>query len=247
MNTRNGAKVSSDPDWSDEEYILSLPADENDKFERKGTRSLDLTVAGVKDGEVRAELAKQLSAFANTGGGRIIYGLANDGSVEMGGVSQSIRGRQSTKDWLENVIAQLTDPEIIGVRVIPVLPKNSERSKIEPGKALYVIEVPDSDRAPHQSVSDRRYYVRIGSKSEPTPHRLIEDIRNRAKHPNVEVIVDTGDFEVFGREVPPSDSKIRIPFQISIRNVGVLKSQNTCLHFQLDLSPPCFIPSEAKG
>jgi predicted HTH transcriptional regulator len=36
------------------------------------------------------ELAKQLSAFANVGGGRIIYGLKNDGSID-GGVSTTMK------------------------------------------------------------------------------------------------------------------------------------------------------------
>ena len=87
-----------------------------------------------------------------------MYGLADDGSVDKGGVSQTMRGRQSTKDWLENVIPRLTDPEIVGVNVHPVLRK-TEASQIDPGKALYVVDIPDSDRAPHQSVSDRLYYV----------------------------------------------------------------------------------------
>ena len=58
---------------------------------------------------VRDELAKQLSAFANTGGGQVIYGLTNTGAVDNGGVARSVRGRQSTKEWLENVIPNLTD------------------------------------------------------------------------------------------------------------------------------------------
>ena len=60
-------------EW-DEAYILSLPK-ENNEFERKGSKKRDLTLPGVDENEVLNELAKQLSAFANTGGGRIIYGV----------------------------------------------------------------------------------------------------------------------------------------------------------------------------
>ena len=52
-------------EW-DEEYVLSLPTGENDWFERKGSKLLDLN-AGAKEGHVRSELGKQLSAFANIG------------------------------------------------------------------------------------------------------------------------------------------------------------------------------------
>lgn len=104
-------------EW-DEEYVLALPTEGN-SLERKGSRLLDLTEPGVKEGAVLDELAKQLSAFANTGGGHIIYGVDNKGDVDNGAVAVSVRGRQSTKDWLENIIPTLTDYEIVGCRVRP--------------------------------------------------------------------------------------------------------------------------------
>ena len=93
-------------EWTEDD-VLSLPADENDTFERKGVPLLDLTLPQVREDNVLNELAKQLSAFANTGGGRIIYGLTNAGTVDNGGVARSIKGRQSTKEWLEDVIPTL--------------------------------------------------------------------------------------------------------------------------------------------
>lgn len=55
-------------DW-EEDDALALPPGENDRFERKGTQLLDLTIPNVKVDAVLNELAKQLSAFANMGGG----------------------------------------------------------------------------------------------------------------------------------------------------------------------------------
>lgn len=133
--------------WT-EEYALSLPLGEDDSFERKGTAKLDLTLSGVKEGGVLEELSKQLSAFANTGGGALIYGVNDrDGQVDQGGVSRTIKGRQSTKDWLESVIPSATEFEILGVNVREVVGQ-AGASSIQPGKALYVVEIPDSDRAP---------------------------------------------------------------------------------------------------
>ena len=218
-------------DW-DEEYVLSLPLGENDRLERKGTPSLDVTPGG-NEGKTRSELAKQLSAFANTGGGQIVYGLKNDGSVDSGGVSETIRGL--TKEWLEDLIPVLTEFEISGVNVYPIRGKSSS-SKIENGKALFVIDVPDSDRAPHQSTADRLYYVRLGGKSRPAPHRLIEDIRNRAKHPRVDLIAE---LDIHALDLPvetpgPLSGRVTLTFKIRLRNMGFLKSQNTCFYFELN-------------
>jgi len=168
----------------DEGYVLGLPVGESDLFERKGSRLLDLTVAGVDENRVRSELAKQLSAFANTGGGRIIYGVADNGAVDQGGVSQIVKG--STKGWLEDVIPTCTEFEIVGTNVYEILP-TSGASTINAGKAVYIVDVPDSERAPHQSRHDNVYYIRLGGKSRPASHRIIEDIRNRIRHPRMEI------------------------------------------------------------
>lgn len=98
-------------DW-DEAYILSLPA-ESDTFECKGSVLLDLSLPKANEGKIREELAKQLSAFANTGGGNLVYGVTNDGGVDDGGVARVIKGRQPTKEWLEDIIPILTDYEIV--------------------------------------------------------------------------------------------------------------------------------------
>ena len=73
MNTQNGVKVTPDNDRSDEEYILSLPPDESDKFERKGTRLLDLS-AGATESEVRSELAEQLQLSQTQAGDALCMG-----------------------------------------------------------------------------------------------------------------------------------------------------------------------------
>lgn len=225
-------------DW-DESDVLALPAAEN-SFERKGSRSLDLTspatqrMPKVKEGDVLDELAKQLSAFSNTGGGQIIYGVANDGTVENGGVPLSVKGNQSTKDWLEDVIPKLTEFEIVGFHVYEIKSK-SATSPIAHGKAIFVIEVPESDRAPHQSARDQKYYVRLGGKSQPAPHRLIEDIRNRQKHPLLEI----SEIRLQITDLPVSvepidlqatiDGETRITLNISVQNAGPIMARNACL------------------
>ncbi len=216
-------------EW-DEDFVLSLPVDESDKLERKGTQLLDLS-AGADESKVRDELAKQLSAFANTGGGQIIYGLRNNGSVDSGGISDAVRG--SMKEWIEDLIPTLTDLEVVGVNVCRVRKSCSPKTAQE--KSLYIVDVPDSDRAPHQSVRDHLYYVRFGGKSRPASHRLIEDIRNRIKHPNVTFGVSLETLRFFGAETPPSSFRLAAALKIRLQNEGALMSRNTCFHLFLDV------------
>jgi hypothetical protein len=217
--------------WKEDD-VLSLPSGENDTFERKGAQLLDLTMPGVDVNEVRNELAKQLSAFANTGGGQIIYGLTNSGAVDNGGVARSVRGRQTTKEWLENVIPKLTEFEIIGFNVYEILPK-LKGSSLAPDKSIYVVDVPDSDRAPHQSSRDLRYYVRISGNSLPAPHRLVEDIRNRARHPKIRVEnLRVHNIVPFGA---PTFSNLKSKFDLimslafDVCNLGRVQARTSCL------------------
>jgi len=212
-------------EWTEED-VLSLPL-EDDTLERKGSRMLDLTLSGVKESDVRDELAKQLSAFANTGGGRILYGVTDDGQVSNGGISVVIKGGKSPKDWLESVIPILTEYEVVGVNVYPVSAQ-SPGSAIQPGKSLYVVDIPDSERAPHQSKRDWRYYVRLGSTSQPAPHRLIEDIRNRARYPNLDVI-HSELYTVSPQKLPDLKAQVSLQVRLTVKNLGRVKANNACI------------------
>src|ERR1700722_8966438 len=217
-------------EWTEDD-VLSLPRDENDNFERKGAQLLDLTLPQVKESNVLGELAKQLSAFANTGGGRIIYGISNAGTVDSGGVARSGKGRRSTKEWLEDVIPTLTDFEIVGVTVYQIPPKETG-SALAADKSLYIVDVPDSERAPHQSKRDLKYYVRLGGTSQPAPHRLIEDIRNRAWHPNLEV----RDLQITSASGSTSriaglksEFELTLVLRFGVSNNGRVRAANACL------------------
>ena len=89
-------------EW-DEAYILSLPVGEFDWLEAKGRRSLDLTIPNVTEDTVLATISKEVSAFANSGGGTLIYGLTDPKSgdtewhVDDGGVSVTVK-RGGTKE-----------------------------------------------------------------------------------------------------------------------------------------------------
>ena len=61
-------------EW-DEDYILNLLLGEHDWVEFKESRKLDFSLQGINQAVVLNELSKQISAFANSGGGAIVYGI----------------------------------------------------------------------------------------------------------------------------------------------------------------------------
>lgn len=174
--------------WTEED-LRALPLGEFDWLEAKGRKALDLTVTGVNEKHVRENLSKAVSAFANSGGGVLVLGVQDpkDGwKVDDGGVSLSIRGR-TTREWLEDVVPQLVQHPLQRLNVYAIV-ANGEGSEIGPDRGVFLIEVPDSQIAPHQA-TDLRYYARVGGKSHPIGHRFVSDIFNRPRHPSIDVSV----------------------------------------------------------
>ena len=170
--------------WSEEE-ILSLPSGELDYFDRK---SGDI----INDPDFLKKLAKALSAFANSGGGHLILGIKNDGTVD--GVLKVHKGRASTREWLEQVIPDLLSYSLQDFRVHEVDPATP--TAIPAGKVVIVIDVGDSERAPHQDTFTKLYYHRVSGHSMPAPHIYLESLRTREKYPSREIVCAWRDYVI---------------------------------------------------
>jgi len=172
-------------EW-DEEYIINLPPGEHDWIEFKGAKSLDLHLNGVDENKVMNELSKQMSAFANSGGGTLVYGIKDPQpgqkrQVDNGGIDLKIK--KNTKAWLEDIIPNLVELKLNKFNVY-VIEKSLPTSMIKQNKGLILIEIPHSENAPHQA-NDKRYYARVAGKSRPIGHRQVTDILGRAKYPKM--------------------------------------------------------------
>jgi hypothetical protein len=124
-------------DQVDERIILLLK--ENNVIEQR-TIEYKLDIPGDKD-EDKKEFYADISSFANSVGGHIIYGVkGKDGYLEelVGFDSSKI---DSYKLKLENMIIDGIDPRIIGTKVQPVPLSNS--------KQVIIIEIPRSWSMPH--------------------------------------------------------------------------------------------------
>ena len=203
--------------WTEQD-VMTLPHGEHDYFERKAGQI-------VKDPAFRDKLAKALSAFANSGGGHIIFGVRDDGTFD--GVEPTV-GRTSMRDLIEQIVPILVDFSLSAFRVHEVEP--STPSSIPPGRVLIVVDVGDSPHAPHQARCDKVYYYRPGGRSERAPHFYLEALRNRAIRPVLSATptgVSTIDaYEVDGRIV------IGVTVSFQVKNVGRTVARYYLIDFQ---------------
>lgn len=205
-------------EWSEDD-ILALPA-EGRNLERKNAIMLDLRLAGASETKIRQEMAVQISAFANSDGGTIVYGVSDNGDIHLGGISRSVKGTQPTKDWIETIALTLTEPQVHGLRVHEVLSNGLSHSKISKDKAVYVVEVPASPDAPHQCIHDRKYYTREGSHSVPGSHAELRAIVNRSRVPLLKA-----EFKIKSIALPVQQEgriagKGTITLQVRVNNIG---------------------------
>lgn len=124
------------------------------------------------------EISKDVSAFANSDGGIIIYGIN-----EVNHVADSysfIDGSVITKEWLDQVIESKIQRRIPDLEIHPI------RCNDEIEKTIYVVKIPKSPFAPHQA-SDRKFYKRFNFISVPMEEYEIRDVFNRKQVTKLEV------------------------------------------------------------
>ena len=131
--------------WNEEE-VLQLIRNTQEEFlelDFKRGDSLKNTDQNKK------EISKDVSAFANTIGGTIVYGIEEDLQPPHAAVSLSpINLRVTTKEWLEQVINSNIQPRIPGIRITPI------NLTSVPDSAVYVVTIPEGATAYQARIKD---------------------------------------------------------------------------------------------
>jgi len=208
-------KLKQQIDWSESFLLEHLPQiGELDWLEFKRREIISFETDEHKN---KANLAKEISSIANSGGGYLVLGIDNDTKkILEGGIPIDIKG--GTKEWLMNILPTLVDPPLKEFRVIEIV-GNELGSTIESGKAVYVVDIDDSTIAPHQSVLDNKYYHRSGCRSLPSNNRIIMDIAGRQKYPSLKVMLNYGFVNISNPNRLLREGERRILI-ITIENIG---------------------------
>ncbi|MBN3886055.1 MULTISPECIES: AlbA family DNA-binding domain-containing protein [unclassified Nostoc] len=176
-------------EWS-EETILSMIKD-------KVQESLELdykecpAIFPLTD-KKKIELSKDVSAFANSAGGRIIYGIKENGQIPTE-IDTGFDPNTLSKERLEQTINSNIHP-----RINELIIKQIELVTTNPGHVLYVVSIPQATtRAPHQA-ADKKYYKRFNFESFAMEDYEIRDILRRATTPDLHF-----NFSLGGKEPVP--------------------------------------------
>ncbi len=170
-------------DWSSERLRRMLkdavPEDLHLDYKDKGS------LLSNKKGE---DISKHVSAFMNSDGGDLIYGVPED-KDETGTPIPRSNNRQVigfeknevSKEQIENLITHNVSP-----RPGPDLFRISEI--VYDQRLVFVVQVQVGIGEVWQA-KDKRYYKRYNFKSEPMEHYEIELVRHRRKGPDLELII----------------------------------------------------------
>lgn len=201
--------------------IIKAGQEESPHLEYKSSAALANTE------RAKTEISKDVSAFANSEGGTIIYGISETRVGKQPpmprAIDEGIDPAEISKEWIENVINSRIHRRIDGVKIHQIPLTNTR-----PNKVAYVVWVPQSHDAPHQA-HDKRYYKRFNFQSVPMEDYEIRDVRNRRHEPSVIA-------EVAVRSKSPFQGGTEAALSILLRNIGNRTAQQVYIQ--------CDIPSK---
>lgn len=195
-------------EWTeaDLKQLVRDQVQENGELEYK--RSQKLTWDTQPEREKRLnDLSKHVSAFANSNGGTLIFGIAEDGKTHLptvldAGLDPSKHGRE----WLEQIIrSNIRDaPADLRIHAIPIAGGP---------RVAYVVSVPMLPRG--CQARDRRYYRRRNFLVEALDDWEIRELLSRAVQPDVALEIAWCKADVECRHLV-----------VRLRNVGTVRVQD---------------------
>ncbi len=157
--------------------LIEGQAQEGSRLEFKRAASL------ARDNKAKTELVKDITGFANAGGGRIYYGIAEDKATGIAVASgiDPVADPVYSKEWISQVVRDSTSPPLsdIDIHEIPVM-----------GGRVMVVDVERAHTA-HQNLLDHVYYGRSGVTTRALDDSQIRDVMGRRTAARVEVKVVT--------------------------------------------------------
>ncbi|WP_180287027.1 helix-turn-helix domain-containing protein [Paenibacillus sp. LK1] len=171
-------------DWTEQDIqqLIANQVKENINLDYKACASLK------NDEKCKNELSKDVSAFANSDGGILIYGVIEKDNIAVK-IDEGYDPNIVKREWIEDNIHGRIQRRIEGIRIFQV-----DLNETHPGRVIYVISIPQSLDGPHMA-NDHKYYKRFNFKSSPMEDYEVRDIRRRSNVPNVNLWFSIEDIE----------------------------------------------------
>ncbi|HTB21472.1 MAG TPA: ATP-binding protein [bacterium] len=135
-----------------------------------------------------SEICKDISSFANSDGGTIIYGVSEDANIPTT-VDVGFDLGETQKEWLEQIINSRIRPRIPGIRINQIVLENGS------ARVIYVVYIPKSEQAPH--MTNNRYYKRYNYQSIAMEDYEVRDVMNRRQSPLLTITIQIARSESF--------------------------------------------------
>lgn len=160
------------------------------------------------DEEHKKKIAKCISAFANSGGGVLIFGIECDKTEEEKPVSITGVHSKNTPESFDRIATAAVRPELEGWLREPFGSGD---------KSALVVFVPESERAPHVSTKHNQYFHRCGAQSIAMESHLVELYYGRRRKPalNLKVVEP-----LRGDSQPKKGYTASFDFEIQLENLG---------------------------
>jgi hypothetical protein len=126
----------------------------------------------------KKEIAKDVSAMANSLGGTIVYGVATH---------QKDKTLPEIIDPIDVKNIETLD-RVINAQIRPPIAGLKRKAIPDQSPQLLILEVKESDEPPHQNLYDKKYYRRSGAESLPMEHDLVALKFGRKSSPLLELI-----------------------------------------------------------
>jgi hypothetical protein len=211
-------------EWEEDDInrLIQDGVQESLNLDYKRCASLD-----KRDPQRKVELSKDVSSFANSDGGTLVYGVIENNHLPER-IDDGYDPSDVTREWIDQVITSTVQPRIDGFRIKQIVLK-----KVNPGKVIYVVSIPKGRRA--HMAADRRYWKRYEYNAVMMEDYEIRDVNRREESPDLQLY-----FNLPGnKQISLSyDDVYSSPFQVEvgIRNLSPTPAMYTLCRLYLATS-----------
>jgi hypothetical protein len=171
--------------------------------------------AGKLQDADRKNLAKTISAFANTEGGMIVFGVSTkkdkQSDIDFASGLDLVPDLLAFRQRVEGVIKDVVNPNVSGIDLCHVEKDNS-------GSGMLAILVPPSIGGPHRAnMGDVKeiYFHRSASRSDVMPHSTLAALFGRVAQPQLILRM-----HVWSEELMPPSSNCKVLYSLDLINAG---------------------------